>query len=81
MAIVAGSDTTATTLSGVFYYLLTEPNLRSYKKLQAEIDDAFPPGVDGGAAFDHGKLGELPYLNAVLLVVLCTPSFAFSFAN
>lgn len=82
VAIVAGSDTTATTLSGVFYYLLSEPNLRSYKKLQAEIDEAFPPGIDGGAAFDHGKLGELPYLNAVMLVLLGTPSsFAFSLAD
>lgn len=82
VAIVAGSDTTATTLSGVFYYLLSEPNLRSYKELQAEIDEAFPPGIDGGAAFDHGKLGELPYLNAVMLVLFGTPSsFAFSLAN
>ncbi|KAL5522514.1 hypothetical protein ACEPAG_8530 [Sanghuangporus baumii] len=62
LAIIAGSDTTSTTLSGLFYYLLSNP--LEYKRLQHEIDTAFPPGE--GDPFDTTKLAEMPFLNAVI---------------
>ena len=64
--IVAGSDTTSTTLSGLFYYLLSNPHV--YRRLQREIDTAFPPGE--GDPFDTLKLSELPFLNAAMYVFL-----------
>lgn len=66
LAIVAGSDTTSTTLSGVFYYLLTNP--ACYARLRAELDEAFPPGE--GEPFDGTRLAELKYLNAIMYVFL-----------
>ena len=62
LAIVAGSDTTSTTLSGLFYYLLSNP--LDYERLQNELDSAFPPGE--GNPFDSTKLSGLPFLNAVM---------------
>ncbi|KAL5514477.1 hypothetical protein ACEPAG_2565 [Sanghuangporus baumii] len=62
LVILAGSDTTSTTLSGLFYYLLTNP--LDYRRLQKDIDTAFPPGE--GDPFDTLKLSELPFLNAVI---------------
>ena len=41
LAIVAGSDTTATTLANVFFYLMSNPE--AYKRLQAEVDKYYPP--------------------------------------
>ena len=72
--IVAGSDTTSTTLSGLFYYLLSSPH--NYRRLQKEIDAAFPPGE--GDPFDTLKLSELPFLNAVMYVPLRFRHLAFS---
>lgn len=60
--VVAGSDTTATTLSGVFYYLMRYPEVM--KRLRKELDEAFPPGE--GEPFDYTKLAELTFLNAVM---------------
>ncbi|KAI5120324.1 hypothetical protein M0805_000384 [Coniferiporia weirii] len=62
LAIIAGSDTTATTMSGLFFYLLS--NLDVLARLRKELDDAFPLGE--GDPFDFTKLAELPYLNAVI---------------
>ncbi|KAH8108748.1 high nitrogen upregulated cytochrome P450 monooxygenase 2 [Phellopilus nigrolimitatus] len=62
LAIVAGSDTTSTTLGGIFYYLLTHPD--DYNRLQKEVDAGFPPGE--GDPFDATKLTEMPFLNAVI---------------
>lgn len=62
LAIVAGSDTTSSVLSGLFHYLLAHP--ASYRRLQEELDDAFPPGE--GDPFDANELAELPFLNAVM---------------
>ncbi|KAH8107519.1 high nitrogen upregulated cytochrome P450 monooxygenase 2 [Phellopilus nigrolimitatus] len=62
LAIVAGSDTTSSTLGGIFYYLLTHPDV--YKRLQKEVDAVFPPGE--GDPFDATKLIEMPFLNAVI---------------
>ncbi|KAH8108750.1 high nitrogen upregulated cytochrome P450 monooxygenase 2 [Phellopilus nigrolimitatus] len=62
LAIVAGSDTTSSTLGGIFYYLLTHPD--DYNRLQKEVDAVFPPGE--GDPFDAAKLIGMPFLNAVI---------------
>ncbi|THH16440.1 hypothetical protein EW146_g4196 [Bondarzewia mesenterica] len=61
LAIIAGSDTTATVLTALFYYLLKEPLI--YARLQAEIDSVFPPGED---PVDALKLASMKYLNACI---------------
>lgn len=62
LAILAGSDTTSTVLSGLFYFLLTHPE--EYRRLRDEVDRMFPPGE--GDPFDSVKLSEMPFLNAVM---------------
>lgn len=62
LAIVAGSDTTSTVLSGLFCLIIANPGC--YKKLQKELDASFPVGE--GDPFDAARLSELPYLNAVM---------------
>ena len=63
----AGSDTTAITLSAVFYHLLRHRH--AYDRLMEELDDA---AARGAVAFDDaGVLGwadsrKLPYLDAVI---------------
>ncbi|KAF8644804.1 hypothetical protein AX16_008264 [Volvariella volvacea WC 439] len=58
LAIVAGSDTIATTLANVFWLLARHPV--AYKRLQKEVD-----ALDGKID-DVVELGKLPYLNAVI---------------
>ncbi|KAE9369115.1 cytochrome P450 [Stipitochalara longipes BDJ] len=61
--IAAGSDTTAVTLSALFYYLLKHPS--SYKRLQQEIDAASATGlIDDPITFRQAR--NLPYLQAVI---------------
>ncbi|KAH8118549.1 cytochrome P450 [Phellopilus nigrolimitatus] len=62
LAIVAGSDTTATVLSGLFYHLLQHPE--DYRRLQKEVDESFPHGE--ADPFDAAKLSEMIFLNAVI---------------
>ncbi|KAF7373203.1 Cytochrome P450 [Mycena sanguinolenta] len=62
LAIVAGSDTSATVLSNTFFFLLSHPE--SYDRLQSEIDEAFPPGDKDPT--DTALLSNLPYLTAVI---------------
>ena len=59
---MAGSDTTATVLSGLFYYILRDP--KEYDCLQKEVDFFFPPG--DGSPFDSLLLADMPHLNAVM---------------
>ena len=66
-AVVAGSDTTATTLSSIFYFLLSNP--ACFTRLRADIDGAFPPGVKEPT--DTTVLAQMPYLNAVMSVIRC----------
>ncbi|TFY64573.1 hypothetical protein EVJ58_g2549 [Rhodofomes roseus] len=61
-AIVAGSDTTAASLTHALYLLMGHPTC--YKRLQSELDAAFPPG--GEMPTDSAKLAQLEYLNAVI---------------
>lgn len=61
LAIVAGSDTTATTLSSLFWFLLSNP--QTYLRLQAEVDRFFPPGEDILSTVHHPHMS---YLNAVM---------------
>ncbi|ETS84997.1 hypothetical protein PFICI_03022 [Pestalotiopsis fici W106-1] len=58
--MVAGTETTATTLSGVVYYL--GRNLKIYKNLVAEIRSTFKTSDE----IALGPLSEMVYLNAVL---------------
>ncbi|KAF7317104.1 hypothetical protein HMN09_00445100 [Mycena chlorophos] len=58
LAIIAGAETTSTTLSHAFYLLLCNP--KTYTRLQAEIDD---PKMDSGVPASQARM---PYLNAVI---------------
>jgi cytochrome P450 len=65
LTIVAGSDTTATTLSAIMCYLLSDRNV--YDTLRAELDEAFSSSnADGWPEIEIDKLGKLSYLNAVV---------------
>lgn len=57
----AGTETTATELSGTLYYLMTNPSCMA--KLAAEIRTAFPRGSQ---AITIDKLTQLKYLHACL---------------
>ncbi|KAL8326505.1 hypothetical protein RB597_003008 [Gaeumannomyces tritici] len=66
LQIVAGSDTTATSLRCIMLYVLSHP--RVYVKLQAEVDAAVAAmggGAGGGVVPDSVAKG-LPYLQAVI---------------
>ena len=47
-----------------------------YKRLQNEIDSAFPPGE--GDPFDTTKLAEMAFLNAVMYVCPASPPLKFA---
>lgn len=66
LTLVAGSDTTATTLCAVLCFILSDR--RVYEKLRAELDDAFPEGTgdDGRPEIVFDRLPRLAYLNAVI---------------
>ncbi|KAJ7056673.1 cytochrome P450 [Mycena amicta] len=58
LAIIAGAETTSTTLSHIFWLLLCNPN--TYGRLQAEVDD---PKMNSGVPASQARM---PYLNAVI---------------
>ena len=60
MLIIAGSETTATLLSGLTYYLLKTPD--KYAKVLAEVRGAFKTAED----ITLTSTGHLPYLHACL---------------
>ena len=62
LIVVAGSDTTAATLTCLFLQLATNPTV--LKTLQAEIDDYY--SSKGGLGFESTSLAKLPYLDAVV---------------
>ena len=65
LAIVAGSDTTSHVMINAFYFLMKHPEMQ--ERLQREIDESFPPG---SSPFDPVKQANMPYLNAVLSVII-----------
>ncbi|KAL2815869.1 cytochrome protein [Aspergillus cavernicola] len=62
--MMAGSETTATLLSGCTFYLLQQ--LESYKRLVSEIRDRF----SSSAEVSLSSLGTLPYLHSVITEAL-----------
>jgi len=61
LLIIAGSDTSATTLSGFFFYLCKNPSI--YKKLVTEIRTTF----DSVEEIEHGpKLASCKYVRACI---------------
>lgn len=66
----AGSDTTATTMAAIFYYLLKNPDAMA--RLRKEIDKHFPPpSVDSPEALEScvtsfSEAQKLPYLDACI---------------
>ncbi|KAL2192788.1 cytochrome P450 monooxygenase [Corynascus similis CBS 632.67] len=61
--IIAGSDTTATTIRTIMLYLMSTP--RAYRALQAEIDEAIRAGRVSSPITQAEALA-LPYLQAVI---------------
>ena len=63
---LAGSDTTAISLSAVFYHILK--NVRCYQKLNEEIDDAIRSGLieDTEGIISWPDAQKLPYLDACI---------------
>lgn len=64
--IIAGRDTTACTLSWMFYILATNPDIQ--EKLHAEIDEKF--GAGSSPTVKSVSASEMPYLNGVLYETL-----------
>ncbi|KAH8103349.1 high nitrogen upregulated cytochrome P450 monooxygenase 1 [Cristinia sonorae] len=60
LAIVAGSDTTAVTLSHVFYFLLCHPPCM--ERLHKEVGSQYPGATD--TMSDFARHADMPYLNA-----------------
>ena len=60
LLIIAGSETTATLLSGLTYYLLKHP--AAYEKVKAEVRNAFEKAED----ISLTSTGHLPYLFACM---------------
>lgn len=63
LAIIAGSDTTATTLTVLAYYLARDP--ARCARLRAEVDACFP---DGEEPADFTRMVGMEYLNACMCV-------------
>ncbi|ESK86224.1 cytochrome p450 [Moniliophthora roreri MCA 2997] len=61
-ALIAGSETPASMISLLFFFILTHPEW--HRRLQEELDDAYQTH---GVKLDLDTLAELPILNAVIL--------------
>ncbi|KAF2809016.1 pisatin demethylase [Mytilinidion resinicola] len=62
--ILAGSDTSATTIRATMLYLMSHP--RVYRKLQDEIDAAVKARKSPQSIITAAEAAELPYLQAVI---------------
>ena len=69
LAVVAGSDTTSSCLTSIFFCILT--HLEAYAMLQAEVDRFYPASEDHSNTTHHR---EMTYLNAVMWVSACSPA-------
>ena len=73
LAIVAGSDTTASTMTNAVQLVISHPE--AHKKLQREIDDAFNehalPDIDADGEIERYSdvLAGLKFLNGVMWVI------------
>jgi cytochrome P450 len=63
LQVVAGSDTSATTIRAAMLHLLANPP--AYKRLQTEIDDGIKSGMISSPIKDT-EARQLPYLQAVI---------------
>ncbi|GJE95883.1 cytochrome P450 [Phanerochaete sordida] len=63
LAIIAGGDTTATTLSHLVYYMLRYP--KYLDRLRKEVDETFPDGADSTLDFTK-QTNSMPFLNACI---------------
>lgn len=61
LAIIAGSDTVASTLTALWYYLMRDASM--FNRLRAEVDMHFPFGQE---PLDFSKMSRMPYLNACI---------------
>jgi cytochrome P450 len=61
LAVIGGSDTTATAFSVLWYYLLLNP--AKFDHLRDEIDTYFPSGEE---PLDFTRMASMPYLNACM---------------
>ena len=61
LAVNAGSDTTASALTSMFFCLLTHPN--AYASLQDEVDKFYPKGEDALVTKHHQ---DMVYMHAVV---------------
>jgi cytochrome P450 len=64
VAIVAGSDTSATALANALYFLLTTPG--AYDRLRAEVNAASAVINAREGQLDWAHLVDLPYMQAVI---------------
>ncbi|KAK1221394.1 hypothetical protein PQX77_015801 [Marasmius sp. AFHP31] len=61
-AIIAGSDTTATSMANFFWCILSHPE--AYKRVVNEVDAEYPRGTD--PLLDNSRYGNLKFLKACL---------------
>ena len=61
LVVVAGADTTSSTLTSLFFLLLTHPD--AYTRLKAEVDKFYPSGED---VYDPKHHRDMHFLNAVM---------------
>ncbi|KAF9269330.1 high nitrogen upregulated cytochrome P450 monooxygenase 2 [Marasmius fiardii PR-910] len=64
LAVIAGSDTTALTLTCALYHLVCDKAI--FSRLQDEVDAAFPIQSGQEPLEDSAKLTNMPFLNAVI---------------
>ncbi|KAJ7311586.1 cytochrome P450 [Mycena albidolilacea] len=66
IAVIAASDTTASTLSSLVWFLLSRPEY--YRRVQQELESVI---VDGDDPFDANKHQELHFLSACINKMMC----------